>query len=63
MVYGVIADRGAESGARSGWARILFYRIMNAGNSVKMPPNAGDYRWLDLQWPMPSKPCPSATAS
>ena len=46
MVYGVIADRGAESGAKRVGTH-LFYRIMNAGNSVKMPPNAGDYRWLD----------------
>ena len=46
MVYGVIADRGAESGAKRVGTH-LFYRIMTAGNSVKMPPNAGDYRWLD----------------
>lgn len=46
MVYGVITDRGAESGAKRVGTN-MFYRIMNSGNSVKLPPNAGDYRWLD----------------
>lgn len=46
MVYGVIADRGAESGAKR-MGTNLFYRIMNSGNTVKLPPNAGDFRWLD----------------
>ncbi|QPS07115.1 glycosyltransferase family 2 protein [Delftia acidovorans] len=46
MVYGVIADRGAESGAKRVGTN-LFYRLMNAGNLVKIPPNAGDFRWLD----------------
>lgn len=46
MVYGVIADRGAESGAKR-VGTDLFYRLMNAGNKVKVPPNAGDFRWMD----------------
>ncbi len=46
MVYGVIADRGAESGAKRLGAGV-FYRLMNAGNQVKIPPNAGDVRWMD----------------
>lgn len=48
MVYGVIADRGAESGAKR-MGTGLFYRLMNAGNVVKIPPNAGDFRWMDRQ--------------
>lgn len=46
MVYGVIADRGAESGAKRMGTQ-LFYRVMNSGSAVKMPPNAGDFRWMD----------------
>ncbi len=46
MVYGVIADRAGESGAKR-MGTNLFYRLMNAGNLVKIPPNAGDFRWLD----------------
>lgn len=46
MVYGVIADRAGESGAKR-LGTDLFYRLMNSGNSVKLPPNAGDFRWLD----------------
>ena len=46
MVYGVIADRAGESGAKR-MGTELFYRLMNAGNSVKVHPNAGDFRWLD----------------
>lgn len=46
MVYGVIADRAAESGAKRVGTG-LFYRLMNAGNRVKIPPNAGDFRWMD----------------
>ena len=46
MVYGVIADRGAESGAKR-LGTELFYRLVNSGSSVKVPPNAGDFRWMD----------------
>ena len=46
MVYGVITDRGAESGAKRVGTNV-FYRLMNAGNKVKIPPNAGDFRWMD----------------
>lgn len=46
MVYGVIADRGSESGAKR-LGTDLFYRLVNSGSSVKVPPNAGDFRWMD----------------
>jgi polyisoprenyl-phosphate glycosyltransferase len=46
MVYGVIADRGAESGAKR-LGTDLFYALMNSGSGVKVPPNAGDFRWMD----------------
>ncbi len=46
MVYGVIADRAAESGVKR-LGTDLFYRLMNTGSSVQVPPNAGDYRWMD----------------
>lgn len=46
MVYGVIADRGAESVVKR-YGTDLFYRLMNSGNNVKLPPHAGDFRWMD----------------
>lgn len=46
MIYGVIADRGAESGAKR-LGTNLFYTLMNSSNGVKVPPNAGDFRWMD----------------
>ncbi len=46
MVYGVIADRGAESAVKR-FGTDLFYRLMNSGNNVKLPPHAGDFRWMD----------------
>ncbi|AVP58335.1 glycosyltransferase family 2 protein [Pulveribacter suum] len=46
MVYGVIADRTAESGAKR-LGTSLFYRLLNSGNRVKVPPHAGDFRWMD----------------
>lgn len=46
MIYGVIADRGAESSAKR-LGTNLFYTLMNSGNGVKVPPNAGDFRWMD----------------
>ena len=46
MVYGAIVDRGAESGPKRVGTG-LFYRLLNAGSHVKVPPNAGDFRWLD----------------
>jgi len=46
MVYGVIADRTAESGAKR-LGTSLFYRVLNSGNRVKVPPHAGDFRWMD----------------
>lgn len=46
MIYGVIADRGAESVAKR-VGTDCFYALMNAGSGVKVPPNAGDFRWMD----------------
>lgn len=46
MVYGVIADRACESSAKRLGTR-LYYRMVNSGNSVKLPPHAGDFRWMD----------------
>lgn len=46
MVYGVIADRAAESGAKR-LGTDVFYKLMNSGSGVKVPPNAGDFRWMD----------------
>lgn len=46
MVYGAISDRGAESGAKR-MGTELFYRLLNFGAQVKVPPNGGDFRWLD----------------
>ena len=46
MVYGVIVDRGFESGTKRVGTG-LFYRLINAGKQVKVPPNAGDFRWMD----------------
>lgn len=46
MVYGVIADRHRESSAKRLGTR-LFYRLLNWGSTVKVPPNAGDFRWMD----------------
>ena len=46
MVYGVIADRGFESGTKRVGTG-LFYRLINAGKQVKVPPNAGVFRWMD----------------
>jgi hypothetical protein len=46
MVYGVIADRGFESGTKRVGTG-LFYRLINTGKQVKVPPNAGDFRWMD----------------
>lgn len=46
MVYGVISGRSTESGAKR-VGTSMFYRLMNLGNKVKIPPNAGDFRWMD----------------
>lgn len=46
MVYGVIADRAEESSAKR-LGTDLFYKLMNSGSGVKVPPNAGDFRWMD----------------
>jgi glycosyltransferase involved in cell wall biosynthesis len=46
MVYTVRATRGEESFLKKLGTRI-FYRIVNAGSSVPIPANAGDFRLLD----------------
>ncbi|MCS6765526.1 MAG: glycosyltransferase family 2 protein [Candidatus Protistobacter heckmanni] len=46
MVYGVIADRSFESGGKR-VGTSLFYRILNFGSRVPVPPNAGDFRLMD----------------
>ncbi len=48
MVYGVITDRSAESSAKR-WGTDLFYHLLNSGNRVKVPPHAGDFRWMDAR--------------
>lgn len=46
MIYGVIADRSGQSGIKRLGTR-LFYDLLNAGNRIKVPPDAGDFRWMD----------------
>ncbi|MCK9516201.1 MAG: glycosyltransferase family 2 protein [Ottowia sp.] len=46
MIYGVIADRGDQSSVKR-LGIDLFYKLLNAGNRVRIPPNAGDFRWMD----------------
>ena len=46
MVYTVRTSRGDESFLRKLGTR-LFYRIVNAGSSVPIPADAGDFRLLD----------------
>ena len=46
MVYGVIAERDAESwGKRAG--SDLFYGLLRMGSSLPIPKHAGDFRWMD----------------
>jgi polyisoprenyl-phosphate glycosyltransferase len=46
MVYAVRADRG-EQGLFNRLGSRLFYRLMNAGGRIDIPPNAGDFRLMD----------------
>ena len=46
MVYTVRATRGDESLLKK-LGTYLFYRVVNAGSSVPIPANAGDFRLLD----------------
>jgi len=46
MVYTVRASRGDESLLKKLGTR-LFYRVVNVGSTVPIPPNAGDFRLLD----------------
>lgn len=62
MVYGVIADRAGDSGAKRVGTR-AFYRLLNAGNKVKIPPMQATSAGWTAGWSMHSRPCPNATAS
>ena len=46
MVFGVISDRHQEGFLKRVGTR-FFYSVMSAGADVPIPPNAGDFRWLD----------------
>lgn len=46
MIYGVIAERGAESVTKRLGTR-AFYTLLNAHNPTPVPENAGDFRWMD----------------
>jgi glycosyltransferase involved in cell wall biosynthesis len=46
MVYGVIADRHYEGLVKRAGTS-FFYSLMSAGADVPIPPNAGDFRWMD----------------
>jgi glycosyltransferase involved in cell wall biosynthesis len=46
MIYGVIADRSDERLAKR-WGTGLFYSLMEAGSSIRIPRNAGDFRLFD----------------
>ena len=48
MVYGVIADRASERRTKR-MGTGLFYRVLNMGSAVKIPPHAGDFRWMDAR--------------
>ncbi len=64
--HGLWRDRRSRrpKAGPSVWARSLFYRIMNAGNTVKIAAQcrATSAGWI-RPWSMPSSACPSATAS
>ena len=46
MVYAVRADRG-QQGLFNRVGSRLFYRMMNMGGRIDIPPNAGDFRLMD----------------
>ena len=46
MVYGVIADRAAESTAKR-WGTQIFYYLVNRNSRFQLPRNAGDFRLMD----------------
>ena len=46
MVFGVISDRHQEAFLKRVGTR-FFYSLMSAGADVPIPPNAGDFRWID----------------
>lgn len=46
MIYGVIADRSAEHLLKR-WGTGFFYSLLEAGSSIRIPRNAGDFRLFD----------------
>lgn len=46
MVYAIRQDRHIESGFKR-WGSRLFYRAMNMGGQIDIPPDAGDFRLMD----------------
>jgi hypothetical protein len=46
VVYAVRKTRNDQSGLHGGLAE-LFYRLVNFGNRVQIPPHAGDFRLMD----------------
>lgn len=46
MVYGVRNDRHTESSFKRLGSR-LFYRLMRRAGEIEIPPDAGDFRWMD----------------
>ena len=46
MVYGVIAQRSAESAAKR-WGTQFFYYLVNKDSRFQIPKNAGDFRLMD----------------
>ncbi len=46
MVYGVRNDRHTESSFKRLGSQ-LFYRLMRRAGEIEIPPDAGDFRWMD----------------
>ena len=46
VVYAVRSTRSDQTRLH-GWLTRCFYKLINSGSRVKIPPNAGDFRWLD----------------
>jgi len=46
MVYAVRTDRGTESPYKRIGTR-LFYKLMRSAGEIDIPPDAGDFRWMD----------------
>lgn len=46
MIYAVRGDRETEPSFKRFGTR-LFYKLIRLGGEIEIPPNAGDFRWLD----------------